>query len=223
MTLTLDLDRRATRPAPDLELVGDLGLDGEIAAQRLAPVVPLTEARTRRVIVRAARELFAVADYAAVDFAAVAQVAHVRPQDVSRHFGSRVELTMAALELPPALARERRVRLGGARMVARFLAFWEEGDNAGILTNVLRAAMHDGRVRREVEAVLSGMLFSPLAAGLGTTDAGPRARLVSSALVGLAVTRYVLREEPIASADHETLAAWMGPSIDCYLRGALGA
>ena len=217
MTLTLDLDRSATRPAPDLELVG------ELAAQRVAPVVSLSEARTRRVIVRAARELFAVADYSAVDFAAVAQVAHVRPRDVSRHFGSRVELTMAALELPPALTRTRHERLGGAQMVTRFLAFWEAGDNAGILTNVLRAAMRDRRVRREVEDTLSGVLFSPLAAGLGTTDAGPRARLVSSALVGLAVTRYVLREEPIASADHETLAVWMGPSIDCYLRGALGA
>jgi hypothetical protein len=108
-------------------------------------------------------------------------------------------------------------------MVGRFLAFWEEGGNAAVLASVLRAAVHDARVRREVEDVLGGVLFSPLAAGLGTTAAGPRARLVTSAPVGLAVTRYLLCEEPLASTDHATIAAWIGPSIDCYLRGRLGA
>jgi hypothetical protein len=44
-----------------------------------------------------------------------------------------------------------------------------------------------------------------------------------SYLCGLAVSRYLLREEPLASADHETIADWMGPSIDGALHGALGA
>ncbi len=187
-----------------------------------AQVGSLEDARTRRRIVRAARDLLSVADYAAVDFTAVAQAAGVRPAEVSRWFASRMELTMAALHLPAEPAAGRG-SVAGAETISRFLTFWETGDNAAILANVLRAAAHDGRVRREVEDVLSSVLFLPLAAGLGTVDAGPRARLVSAALIGLAVTRYVLREEPLCSADHETVAAWMGPSIDCYLCGRLGA
>ncbi len=41
--------------------------------------------------------------------------------------------------------------------------------------------------------------------------------LVASQLLGLAWTRYVLRLEPLASADVETLAAWVGPTIDRYI------
>lgn len=193
------------------------------APQRRAEVLSLAEVRTGRRIVSAARELFATADFAAVDFTAVAQVAGVRPAEVGRRFATRMELTLAALQAPPALAPALRAGLGGVATVERFLTYWETGANAGILLNALCAAMNDCRVRREVEDVLSAVLFLPLAQGLGTTDAGPRARLVCAALIGLAVTRYVLREEPLCSADHGTVAAWMGPSIDCYLRGALGA
>lgn len=223
MTLTRDVGLDA--PQAGAADPGAAWATGALRRQQARPaaVVLLSEARTGRRIVRAARELFAVADYGAVDFAAVAQVAGVRPQDVSRRFASRMELALAALELPPATTPARRGRLGGVQTVLRFLSFWEMGDNAAILANALRAAMRDCRCRREVEEVLGEVLFVPLATGLGTTDAGPRARLVTSALVGLAVTRYILCEEPIASADHGTLAAWMGPSIDCYLLGALGA
>lgn len=225
MTLTLHLDgaragaatrgdRAGTRPAQTL---------GGTRRSAPAGVVSLAEARTRRRIVRAARELYAVADYSSVDFTAVAQAAGVRPAAVSRRFATRMELTLAALESPPALDPAARAGLAGAATVERFLTFWETGVNAGILANVLRAAMRDGRVRREVEGMLSAAFFLPLVQGLGTTDAGPRARLVCAALIGLAVTRYVLREEPLCSADHGTIAVWMGPSIDCYLHGSLGA
>ncbi len=54
------------------------------------------------------------------------------------------------------------------------------------------------------------------------TDAYPRARLAFSQLLGLAVSRYVLVQEPLASADHETIAAWARPSLDYFLHGELG-
>jgi AcrR family transcriptional regulator len=221
-TLQLDLSTFALDdPVRDLHITAvepaaDSGHQG-------SRVVSLTQARRRRDICDAARELLAVADYAAVDFDAVAQAAGVRPADVRRHFGSRIELTMAALTLPPPLTGALRARLTGAQTVARFLAFWEDGANTAILLNVFRATLHDRRVVREVQACMERVLVRPLVGGLATPDAAPRARLVTSALVGLAVTRYVLREEPLASADHATVAAWMGPAIDCYLRDRLGA
>ena len=95
------------------------------------------------------------------------QATGVRPEDVSHRFASRMELTLAALELPPALPAARHSRLSGVETVLRFLRLWETGANAGILTNVLRAGMRDGRSRREVEDVLAEVLFVSLATGLG--------------------------------------------------------
>jgi hypothetical protein len=38
-------------------------------------------------------------------------------------------------------------------------------------------------------------------------------------MVGLALTRYVLRFEPVAAASADELAAAIGPAIDRYLAG----
>jgi len=41
--------------------------------------------------------------------------------------------------------------------------------------------------------------------------------------VGLAMARYVVRVEPIASADPEVLARMIGPAVQGYLVGDLAA
>lgn len=213
------------RPAPGAAPQSSRALASDQPAapgSRGARVYSLTAARQRRAIVGAARELLAVADYRDVDFEAVAQAAHVSPADVRRAFPTRMALTVAAMKLPPVAVGADLVRLGGAGVVRRFLSFCERGENAAILLNVLRAAVRDPRVVRDVEDYVSGSLLGPLAGVLGTPDACPRVRLLVSALLGLSVSRYLLREEPLASADHDTVAAWMGPSLDCYLRGRLG-
>ena len=48
-----------------------------------------------------------------------------------------------------------------------------------------------------------------------------RAALVASQLVGLALARFVIRLEPIASADVETLVACYAPTLQRYLTGPL--
>ena len=53
----------------------------------------------------------------------------------------------------------------------------------------------------------------------GAADGDLRATLVGSALIGVAFERYILKLEPIASADPETIAAWVGPAIQRYLTG----
>jgi hypothetical protein len=73
-----------------------------------------------------------------------------------------------------------------------------------------------------VERHATEAIVRPFAVENRSTDACPRARLAFSLLVGLAMSRYVLIQEPLASADPETLAAWIGPSLDRYLDGGLG-
>ena len=41
--------------------------------------------------------------------------------------------------------------------------------------------------------------------------------LITAPLFGLAWTRHILRVEPVASADPEELALWVGASIDTFL------
>jgi len=110
----------------------------------------------------------------------------------------------------------------GAEIVAGFLRFCETGDNARIVKRLLRASADDPRQAALVDAYVVQSLVKPYVDHVRLTDAWPRARLAFSQLIGLAVSRYILREEPIASADHATLAAWAGPVIDYFLRSELG-
>ena len=48
-----------------------------------------------------------------------------------------------------------------------------------------------------------------------------RAALVASQIVGLGMVRYVLRLEPLASADHPTVIAAVAPTLQRYLTGPL--
>jgi len=48
-----------------------------------------------------------------------------------------------------------------------------------------------------------------------------RATLVGAQLLGVAMGRYVLRIEPLASANHDTLASALAPTLQRYLTGEL--
>ena len=73
------------------------------------------------------------------------------------------------------------------------------------------ASMVRDFVQREIADQLVG--------ALGTSDAPIRIGLVCAQIMGLAVARYQVRLEPIASASQETLAAWLGPVLQRCLTG----
>ena len=56
-----------------------------------------------------------------------------------------------------------------------------------------------------------------IAASLGKPEAVLRANLCAGVLMGTAVLRYVLRVEPLASADRAVLVGWLGPTLQRYL------
>jgi AcrR family transcriptional regulator len=178
----------------------------------------------RAVIVAAARATLATHGYHAATYARIADLARVAPDDVRRLFPERRDLILQALGLPALLGPvDELLYLPGEEIVARYLAFWETGGNTSILRSLFRAAVADERVGSALEGYLTKAIVKPLAERMQETDACPRIRLVISYLVGLTLSRYVLQEEPLASADSETVAAWAGPSVDAFLRGGLAS
>jgi hypothetical protein len=60
-----------------------------------------------------------------------------------------------------------------------------------------------------------------IAAALEVDRPKVRAALTGSQMVGLAFLRYVIKLEPIASADRHELVRWVGPTLQRYLTGSL--
>jgi hypothetical protein len=158
-----------------------------------------------------------------VTFTFVARLVGVTAADVRRCFATKAEMVLAALRRPFTFPPEGGALVGsGAEIVTRWLEFWESGDNETILRRVYGAAPNDRRLAAALEARAIALVIAPFAARVPAPDACPRARLACAQLLGLAMSRYVLLQEPLASADHETIAAWAGPALDCSLRGVLG-
>ena len=181
---------------------------------------------TRAAILRAARERFAADGYERATIRAIAAEANIDPSMVMRYFGNKERLFAAAAEFDlrlPDLA-ELPVERVGAALVAHFLTRWD-GDET--MTALLRAGTTNPaaaeRMRQIFAEQLAPVTARAIAAGAGSSGGGlaaeERAGLVASQILGLALTRYVLRFPPVAALDRDKLVAWVGPTVQRYLMG----
>lgn len=185
------------------------------------------ESGTRLAILEAAKHAFGSSGYAATSVRAVARTAGVDPSLVLHFFGSKDGLFEAALELPldPATVVAGLLAGGvdglGERVVRTFLGVWDATPGQGPMLAMLRSAVSHEDSAAMLRELLLRVILRPLALGAGADHPDLRAALLASQVVGLALTRYVLRFEPVASADADTLAPLLGPTLQRYLTGAL--
>jgi Tetracyclin repressor-like, C-terminal domain len=90
------------------------------------------------------------------------------------------------------------------------------------LIALLRTAVTRGAVAEQVQATLSQRLAGPIAS-LGVERVAERAALIAAQLLGLALCRYILRFEPLASLPADDVVAAVGPSVHEYLTRVSGA
>jgi AcrR family transcriptional regulator len=203
-------------------------------ARRPATKSPRTGRRpgtssTREAILLAARRQFAEQGYAGATMRSIAAEAGVDASLVVHFFANKPSLLAAAVEWPfdpeeaiPALLADGR-RNVGRNLVALVVRTWdEEGTRHPVLT-LLRAAMTEPQAAEMMREFLSRKLFSPLLAELGSDHPELRTDLAVSQLVGLAVARYVLRLEPLASFEADALVAIVAPTLQRYLTGKIDA
>jgi len=182
--------------------------------------------RSREQILAAARKHFASAGYDGATVRGIAATAKVDPALVLHYFGSKEGVFRAAIEFPldPAEVVARLLEPGleglGERMVRFFLETWESPRGRPLLA-ILRSVVNHEDAAGLMRGFLSRELLGRLAAALRTDRPDLRASLAFSHLIGLALARYIVKVEPLASADADTLAAWAGPVIQKYLTGPL--
>jgi AcrR family transcriptional regulator len=182
---------------------------------------------TREAITQAARRQFSELGYDRASIRSVAGEAGVDPALVVHYFGSKQRLFLAAIELPfevgdlvERLETGPREQVG--ERVARFaLEVLGNPDARARWTGMIRAAASDPDAAGLLREVLTQRIFEPLAEALGSEDAQLRANLASSQMVGLVMARYIIAIEPLASADAETVASAIAPTLQRYLVGPL--
>ncbi len=180
---------------------------------------------TREQILAAARRLFAADGFDRTSIRGIAAEAGVDPALVLHYFGTKDGLLQAAAKWPIDLDDlvVRVVAPGvegvGGRLVEFYLDQWEDPAVRFPLAVMLRGATGRGEAGRVLTQFVQHELVDRLAAIIDAPDARLRASFVSSTLVGLALSRYIMEVEPLASASREEIVAAVAPTIERYVRG----
>jgi AcrR family transcriptional regulator len=183
---------------------------------------------SRERILAAARLSFAQSGYDATTIRGIAAAAGVDPALVRHYFGSKEHLFVVALEFPvdPVEFVPRLLDPGidglGERIASFFLEAWDTPGGRPFLA-LLRSVASNEQAAEALRQFVSREVLSRVAAILVLDRPQLRAALAASHLIGLAMTRYVVRLEPIASASRDDLARAVGPSIQRYFDHPLPA
>lgn len=183
---------------------------------------------TREAILAAARAAFAERGFDGASIRAIATDAGVDPALVYHYFGTKDQLFLAVMnspidprELLPQVFAGDRDRLG-ERLVRTFLGVWDSPAGAAGVAMLRSGMTNDWTARILREFLVSQILRRVLThLDLDPTEAPLRTSLVATQLAGLAMIRYLLKLEPLASAPPETVVAAVAPTIQRYLTGDL--
>ena len=174
-------------------------------------------------ILAAARRLFAERGYDGATIRAIAQEAGVDAALVHHFFGTKEQVFVAAMELPyqpadllPQLVGGPREEVG-ERFVRLFLAVWRDPERRAPVLALLRSATTNEQAAEMIRQFVTEALLTRVAGALGVPPL--RVTAAASQLIGLAMVRYLVGVEPLASADEEEIVRLVAPTIQRYLDG----
>ncbi|MGH9243503.1 MAG: TetR family transcriptional regulator [Acidimicrobiales bacterium] len=198
---------------------------GRAPSERRGPGRRPGKADTRGQILEAAVAEFGAKGFDRATIRGVAEAAGVDPALVHHYFGTKDALFIAAMELPfdPRVIVPMLLAPGvdglGERILRTFLGVWEAPASRERFLGIVRSAFTAPDVADLTREFISHAVLGPVAEAIGRPDARLRASLVGSQLMGLAVVRYILEVEPLASAPIDEVIERVAPTLQRYLTG----
>jgi AcrR family transcriptional regulator len=182
-----------------------------------------TGQESKRKILAAARASFAANGYQRTTIRSIATEAEVDPSMIHYFFGRKDQLFAATMNLAdsPREPISNLLAAGldglGVRLVRRFLEVWDAAERVEPLLIMARATNGTDASASMLREYIDQEFTAQLVVALDKPDAALRCDLVCAQLLGVAVARYSMKQEPLASADHDTLVAWLGPILQRIL------
>ena len=181
---------------------------------------------TREAIAEAARRQFAELGYDRATLRGIAGEAGVDAALVVRFYGSKDALFRDVMALPPAITEAFTALADGPRAnVGRRLAevivgMLENPRSRSIVLGRIRSASSHPDAAALVREIVTRDVGG-LVAALTDDEPETRAVLVGSQVVGLALARYIVRVEPLASLPAADVVDFIAPTLQHYLVGTL--
>ncbi|MEV8287626.1 TetR family transcriptional regulator [Streptomyces niveus] len=177
----------------------------------------------RERILEAARTEFAERGYDKTSVRGIAKVAGVDPALVHHYFGTKEEVFGAAIEVSfePALVIPTLLTGGtegiGERLARYFIGVWENPVSRAPLLAIVRSALTNDAAAAMLRKFVLRRLLERIAVELDVPDPTLRAELAASHMIGIALLRYVIKAEPLASVETEEIVRLVAPTLQRYL------
>jgi AcrR family transcriptional regulator len=174
-------------------------------------------------LISVAREILAKRGYMGLTMKTAAAAAGVTPDVARRYYRNRDALVAAALRLPsdPLSAIPTLVAPGvegmGERLVRYMLDILRDPQTREELVSLARTGVNAGHAMAGLQDFLERAIVDRMTTMIGVPDARMRSALITSYLLGVAMTRYGVRLEPLASASEEEVVRMVGPVIQDLL------
>ncbi len=186
-------------------------------------------ADTRGDIIEAAKRVFATKGYDGTSLRAVAREAAVDPALVHHYFDGKASLFVAAMALPfdPRSVAEQTSSAAvsvGTRIVVGFLTMWDKAEGTGSsFASCVAGMAASTNVADAMREFVAERVWHDKPANPDESPSlvSQRRALVSSQLMGLAFTRYILRVPPVSTATPKVIGRWAGPTLDRYISGVI--
>ena len=170
---------------------------------------------TRERILAAARNDFSKSGFDGTTIRAIAAQAKVDPALVLHYYESKDAIFREAVRFPvdPAEFIPGLVAPGvdglGDRLVRFFVDTWDS-PAGGAMLGVIRSVVANDDAATLMREFITREVLGRLAKALDVDEPQLRASLAGAQLIGMAMLRYVVKVEPIASADADQIVAWLG-------------
>jgi AcrR family transcriptional regulator len=186
-------------------------------------VSPVARDEVADAVLDAARVAFNTRGYARTTMKGVAAAAGVAPSVMRKYYANKEQMFAAAMRLPfdpsrsvPELLAPGLEGMGERLVRATFEVLSDESTRQEIV-DLFQAGASAGKAAQSLREFLEESVIDRIASVVGIPDARMRAALISSHLLGLAATRYVVRLEPLASAPEEQVVRIYAPLIQDLL------
>ena len=181
---------------------------------------------TREQIAVAARTQFAELGYERATFRGIAAATGVDPALVVHFYGSKEDLFREVMQLPPAVS-DALVRIAdgpreqmGERLAELVIATLENPATRPVVLGRIRSASSHPDAAALVRETVTRDL-SALTRAIGADRPDIRAVLVGAHVVGIALARYVVQVEPLASLSASEVIELIAPTFQAFLTGPL--
>jgi AcrR family transcriptional regulator len=171
--------------------------------------------RTEATILEAARELFAADGFERTTIRGVAARAGIDPALVMQHFGSKEGLFTAATQWSnqhQSILTATPDSLPAAALTDLLSHFEEDEDRESAAALMRNCLTHPAALALMRDQVMCDRKAA-VAAALEGPDVELRAALFAACMIGLGMSRYLIKLEPVASASHEDLHRLMEPVL----------